>query len=45
MTVDMGHGTIEMSGLYEDRVCECQLLPEPRLSPHRIERSASVRSR
>lgn len=41
MTVDMGHGTIQMSGLYEDLMSECQLLSEPRLAPHRIERSAS----
>lgn len=41
MTVDMGHGTIQMSGLYEDLMSECQLLSELRLAPHRIERSAS----
>lgn len=41
MTVDMGHGTIRMSGLYEDLMSECQLLSEPRLSPHQFERSLS----
>lgn len=45
MTVDMGPGTVQMSGLYEDLTCECQLLSEPRLSPRRTERSPSSRSR
>lgn len=41
MTADMGHGTIQMSGLYEGLMSECQLLSEPRLSPHQFERSLS----
>lgn len=45
MTVDVGHGTVQMSGLYEDLVSECQLLSEPRLSPHQFERSLSFRAR
>lgn len=45
MTVDMGHGTIQMSGLYEDLMSEYQLLSEPRLSPQRIELSPSFCSR
>lgn len=37
MTVAMGPGTIQMSGLYEDLFSECQLLCKPRLSsPHTV---------
>lgn len=32
MTVDGGHGTVQMSGLYEDLMCECQLLAQRRLT-------------
>lgn len=32
MTVAMGRGTIQMSGLYEDLLSECQLPCKPRLS-------------
>lgn len=34
MTIAMGRGTIQMSGLYEDLLSECQLPCKPRLSSH-----------